>query len=179
MAFEFTKTPIEGVIVVQPKVFPDARGCFFESYRKEEFIKGGIDLEFVQDNHSVSQKGVLRGLHFQRAPRAQGKLIRVGRGAVYDVAVDIRPQSPTYKQWFGIELNDKNCTMLYIAPGLAHGFATLEDDTVFLYKCTDIYSPEHDAGILWNDPDVGVDWPLEKPTLSEKDKVRPMLRDLM
>lgn len=178
MAFEFTRTHIEGVIVVHPRVFPDARGCFFESYRKEDFIAGGIDLEFVQDNHSVSQKGVLRGLHFQREPRAQGKLIRVGKGAVYDVAVDIRTGSPTYKQWFGIELSEENKKMLYIAPGLAHGFVTLEDDTVFLYKCTDIYSPEHDGGILWNDPDLSIEWPVENPLLSDKDLSLPRLRDL-
>ncbi len=178
MAFEFKKTMIEGVLVVQPRVFPDARGFFLESYRKEEFSAAGIELEFVQDNHSFSQKDVIRGLHFQRAPRAQGKLVRVARGAVYDVAVDIRPSSPTYGKWFGIELNEENCSMLYIAPGLAHGFATLRDDTVFLYKCTDIYSPEHDGGILWNDPDIAVKWPVDNPILSDKDKVRPLLRDL-
>lgn len=179
MPCEFTKTAIEGVVVVQPRIFRDQRGFFLESYRKEEFTAAGIDADFVQDNHSFSQKDVIRGLHFQRSPRVQGKLVRVARGAVFDVAVDIRPSSSTYGQWFGIELTEENCTMVYIAPGLAHGFATLRDDTVFLYKCTDIYSPEHDGGVLWSDPAIGIKWPLSDPILSEKDIKLPLLRDMV
>lgn len=179
MPFTFIKTNIEGVIIVEPRVFPDGRGKFLETYKKNDFYENGIPYEFVQDNHSVSQKGVLRGLHFQREPKAQGKLVRVVKGAVFDVAVDIRTHSPTYRKWFGIELTSDNYKMLFIPPGLAHGFATLEDDTEFLYKCTDVYSPEHDGGIIWNDPEIGIDWPIDNPLVSEKDKKLPFLKDLI
>jgi len=167
---EIVETKLKGVIVIKPKVFEDARGYFFESYNREVFLKAGLDLDFVQDNQSLSQKGVLRGLHFQNPPFAQGKLVRVISGAVYDVAVDIRKDSPTYGEWFGQELNEKNKWMMYIPPGFAHGFVTLEDNTVFSYKCTNFYDKNSEDCLLWNDSDIGINWPIESPLLSEKDE---------
>lgn len=166
---EVIETKLKGVLVLQPKVFEDARGYFFESYNENLFKQAGLDLKFVQDNQSLSQKGVLRGLHFQNNPHAQGKLVRVITGAVFDVAVDIRKSSPTYGQWFGMELNEKNKTMMYIPEGFAHGFATLQDNTIFSYKCTHFYNKASEDCLLWNDPDIGINWNLENPLLSEKD----------
>lgn len=166
-------THIPDLFVIEPRVFGDHRGYFFESYSKSVFTEAGIDAEFVQDNESFSSAGVVRGLHFQAPPKAQGKLVRVQAGRVLDVAVDIRKGSPTYGEHFSIELSGENKKMLWIPPGFAHGFATLEDDTVFLYKCTDTYSPEHEGSILWNDDNLGINWQVKSPKLSEKDQKGP------
>ncbi len=173
----FIKTPIDGVIVIEPKVFGDSRGFFYESYSKELFVQNGIKDDFVQDNISSSAKGVLRGLHYQIAPRAQAKLLRVPRGSVYDVAVDIRPQSRTFGQFFSIILSSENRKMLYISQGFAHGFCVLEDGTEFMYKVSDYYSPEHERGVLWSDPGLAIPWPkIERAfILSDKDKKYPAL----
>lgn len=166
---ELINTPIKDLVVLQPKVFADERGYFFESYSKAAFDKIGLHLNFVQDNQSLSSRGVLRGLHFQNNPFAQGKLVRVITGAVYDVAVDVRKSSPTYGKWYGIELNEENKTMMYIPEGFAHGFATLKDNTIFSYKCTNVYNKASEDCLLWNDEDLGINWKLANPILSEKD----------
>ena len=173
----FIQTPIEGVIVIETKLFEDERGFFYESYQKEIFSRNGITDDFVQDNVSRSSKGVLRGLHYQRSPRAQAKLIRVMRGAVYDVAVDMRPDSKTFGQHYGLILSAEDKKMLYIPKGFAHGFCVLEDDTEVAYKCSDYYAPESEGGILWSDPALAIAWPkLDVPfLLSEKDKKYPIL----
>lgn len=168
---EFIETSISNLFVIQPKVFEDARGHFFESYTSKSFLEKSIKADFVQDNQSLSQKGVLRGLHFQSPPYAQGKLVRVIKGAVLDVALDIRKNSPTYGKHFSIELTENNKTMLWIPEGFAHGFSTLEDNTIFSYKCTNYYSKESEGCVLWNDPALKIDWKLNAPTLSEKDKL--------
>ncbi len=181
MPFECKETPLEGVKIIQPRVFADPRGFFMETYKKSDFVSYGIKEEFVQDNHSFSSKGVLRGIHFQIEPHAQGKLMRVIKGAVWDVAVDLRPDSKTYKQWFGIELSEGNSTMFYVPPGFGHGFLTLRDNTHFLYKCTAEYAPEADGGIRWDDPDINITWPTAvtgTPQVSEKDEILPFLKDL-
>jgi dTDP-4-dehydrorhamnose 3,5-epimerase len=172
-------TPIEGLLIIEPQVFTDLRGYFYESYNKEKFVAAGINIEFVQDNQSLSQKGIVRGLHFQAPPFDQGKLVRVIQGAVLDVAVDIRKNSPTYGQNFSIELSAQNRTMFYIPPGFAHGFETLEDNTIFLYKCTDVYNKQSEGGLLWNDADLGIKWQTSDPLISEKDKILPLLKDLI
>jgi len=176
----FIKTAINGVIVIEPKVFDDPRGFFYESYRKKLFVQNGIKDDFVQDNVSSSAKGVLRGLHFQIAPRAQAKLMRVLRGSVYDVAVDIRPRSKTFGKFFSILLSADNRKMLYIPKGFAHGFCVLEEGTEFMYKVSDYYSPEHERGVLWSDPGLAIPWPkLDRAfILSEKDKKYPNLKDI-
>lgn len=166
---EVVESPLKGVVVLKPKVFEDARGYFFESYNKNTFAKAGLTMDFVQDNQSLSQKGVLRGLHFQNNPHAQGKLVRVIAGAVLDVAVDIRKNSPTYGKWFSEKLTAQNKWMMYIPEGFAHGFLTLEDNTIFSYKCTNFYNKEAEDALLWNDPDLAIDWNFENPLLSEKD----------
>lgn len=176
---EIIKTPLADLLIIQPQVFRDDRGYFFESFNHQRFINAGLDLHFVQDNESKSQKGVLRGLHFQNPPFAQGKLVRVIKGAVMDVAVDIRKNSATYGQSFKLELNEQNKTMLWIPPGFAHGFVTLEDDTIFSYKCTNLYNKASEGCILWNDPDLNIDWNTENPNLSEKDKVSPLFKDFV
>jgi len=170
-----TPGPLAGLLIVQPRVFPDDRGYFFESYNAADLAAHGLTEAFVQDNHSKSSKGVLRGLHFQNEPHAQGKLVRVAKGAVWDVAVDLRPGSPTLGQWHGVELSEANHTMFYIPPGFAHGFLTLEDDTEFLYKCTKGYHKASEGGIRWDDPRLAITWPdLGVPWLvSDKDKVLP------
>lgn len=162
--------PLPGLLVIEPKVFGDDRGFFLESWNSATFKAAGIDLTFVQDNHSRSQKGVLRGMHFQN-PEPQGKLVRVVRGAVFDAVVDLRRSSPTFGQWYGVELSAANHRMFWVPKGFAHGFLTLENDTDFLYKCTSRYIPENEASLAWNDKSVGIDWPLngEKPILSSKD----------
>jgi dTDP-4-dehydrorhamnose 3,5-epimerase len=164
-------TPIPDLLVVQPKVFEDARGYFYESYSKALFKQHGIDEDFIQDNQSLSQAGVLRGLHFQNPPYAQGKLVRVIKGAILDVAVDIRKQSPTYGQHYLIELNETNKTMLWIPGGFAHGFLTLQDNTIFSYKCTNYYNKASEGCILWNDNTLNINWNVQNPLLSDKDKV--------
>ena len=176
---EVVETKLKGVVVLKPKVFEDARGYFFESYNTNLFKQAGLDLNFVQDNQSLSQKGVLRGLHFQNNPWAQGKLVRVITGAVFDVAVDIRKSSPTYGQWFGVELNAKNKWMMYIPEGFAHGFLTLEDNTIFSYKCTNFYNKESEGSLLWNDPDIGIQWDIEHPLLSDKDLQAKRIKDFV
>ncbi|HCP40227.1 MAG TPA: dTDP-4-dehydrorhamnose 3,5-epimerase [Cryomorphaceae bacterium] len=173
---KFVPTPIPDLFLIEPRIFGDHRGYFFESYNKDDFERAGISVNFVQDNESFSGEGVVRGLHFQAPPKAQGKLIRVQKGRVLDVAVDIRKGSPTYGEHFSIELSGENKKMMWIPPGFAHGFATLEDDTVFLYKCTDTYSPEHQGSLLWNDPALSIDWGVENPKLSAKDQVSPILK---
>jgi dTDP-4-dehydrorhamnose 3,5-epimerase len=166
---EITESKLKGLFVIKPRVFEDARGYFFESYNRNDFLKHGLDLDFVQDNQSLSQKGVLRGLHFQAPPHAQGKLVRVITGSVLDVAVDIRKNSPTYGEWYGLELTGKNKWMMYIPEGFAHGFSTLEDNTVFSYKCTNYYNKPAEGCLLWNDPRLAINWQLSDPLLSEKD----------
>ena len=172
------ETQLAGVLIVEPKVFGDHRGFFLETFQLERYRDAGIGLSFVQDNHSRSQRGVLRGLHFQRT-RPQGKLVSVSRGAVYDVAVDINPDSPTCGQYVGVELNDENHRQLWVPPGYAHGFCVLSEVADFQYKCTDYYQPEDEGGLLWNDPDVGIPWPVAEPQLSAKDQLNPRLRDLL
>ena len=167
---------IEGPLIIEPKVFGDERGFFLESWNAESFAAAGLDMKFVQDNHSCSQKGVLRGLHFQN-PAPQGKLVRVVTGAVFDVAVDLRRSSPTFGKWAGVELSAENKRMFWVPEGFAHGFLTLEDNTQFLYKCTAVYDPRNEHSLAWNDPQVGIDWPLAgiDPQLSGKDKVAKTL----
>lgn len=163
---------IPGPLIIEPRVFGDDRGFFFESWNAGAFAEAGLDLDFVQDNHSRSQKGVLRGMHFQN-PGPQGKLVRVARGAVFDAVVDLRRSSPTFGQWTGVTLSEENKRMFWVPEGFAHGFLTLEDDTDFLYKCTAPYAPQHESSLAWNDPSVGIEWPLEgiEPILSAKDAV--------
>jgi dTDP-4-dehydrorhamnose 3,5-epimerase len=176
---EIIKTNIPDLYIVKPTVFEDHRGYFFESYNKEVFLRHGIDQNFVQDNESKSQKNVLRGLHFQKPPFAQGKLVRVIRGSVLDVAVDIRKSSPTYGKWASIELTQENKWMYWVPPGFAHGFVTLEDNTTFFYKCTNMYNKESEGSILWNDPDLNIDWKISQPILSEKDITAPLFKDFI
>ena len=168
-----TKCEIEGLYVIEPTVFGDNRGYFMETYNQNDFHEAGLDMVFVQDNQSMSTKGVLRGLHFQKQ-YPQGKLVRVVRGTVFDVAVDLRADSPTCGKWFGVELSAENKKQFYISEGFAHGFLVLSDEAEFVYKCTDFYRPGDEGGVLWNDPDIGIDWPLPEgagPVLSEKDKL--------
>ena len=166
---DIIKTPIEGLLVIKPKVFGDDRGYFFESWSKDAFAKNGLDFDFVQDNQSLSRKGVLRGLHFQNPPYEQGKLVRVTKGRVLDVAVDIRKESQTYGQHFAIELSEENKMLLWIPLGFAHGFITLEDDTIFTYKCTGVYNAASEGSLLWNDADLNIDWRIDLPLVSDKD----------
>lgn len=176
-----TKTAIEGVLILEPKVFGDARGFFFESFNQKVFNDAvGSDVAFVQDNHSRSAKGVLRGLHFQKPPHAQGKLVRVTQGSVFDVAVDIKRGSPTFGQWVGVELNSDNHKQLWIPPGLAHGFLVTSDSADFLYKTTDYYAPQAEGCVRWDDPDLAISWPDigAAPTLSGKDAAAMLLKDL-
>lgn len=176
---EIVKTKIPDLFIIKPRVFEDNRGYFFESYNKNVFLQNGIDQNFVQDNESKSSKGVLRGLHFQKTPFAQGKLVRVMQGSVLDVAVDLRKASPTYGEWVAVELNHDNKWMYWIPPGFAHGFVTLEDSTVFFYKCTNVYNKEAEGSILWNDPDLNIDWKISNPILSEKDTQSPLFKNFI
>lgn len=171
------ETALPGVLIIEPKAFGDHRGFFLETFQVERYREAGITLPFVQDNHSRSQRGVLRGLHFQKT-RPQGKLVSVSRGAVYDVAVDIDPASATYGKFVGVELNDDNHRQMWVPPGYAHGFCVLSEVADFQYKCTDFYFPADEGGLAWNDPDVGIPWPIEAPQLSAKDANNPRLRDL-
>ena len=163
------ETKLPGVLIIEPKVFGDHRGFFLESYHEQRYQEMGIKERFVQDNHSRSAAGVLRGLHFQKQ-RPQGKLVRVTQGEVYDVAVDINPTSATFGQYVGVVLSGENHTQLYVPPGYAHGFCVLSETADFLYKCTDYYDPTDEGGIVWNDPTVNIDWPITNPKLSEKDQ---------
>lgn len=179
MAFEFKKLSIPDVILVEPKVFDDERGFFLESYKKSEFFANGIDVEFNQDNHSKSTKGVLRGLHYQLPPKAQAKLVRCIQGEIFDVAVDIRKNSPTFGKWVGEKLSAENKKMLFVPEGFAHGFVVLSETAELLYKASNEYSKEHDRGILWNDKDIAIDWGIDfEPILSDKDKNQPLLKDI-
>ena len=178
--FNFIETKIKDLYIIEPKVFGDDRGYFMESYNRRDFVEAGLDMVFVQDNESKSKKGVLRGMHFQ-TKFTQGKLVRVTQGEVYDVAVDLRKGSPTYGQWEGVLLSAENKRQFYVPEGFAHGFLVLSDEAVFNYKCTNLYAPEYDGGLLWNDPEVGIEWPLDgidEIILSEKDKKQKTLKEL-
>ena len=174
------ETGIEGLLILEPRVFKDPRGFFYESYHKEEFSRHGVEYEFIQDNQSRSSFGVIRGLHFQKEPYAQVKLVRVTEGAIFDVAVDIRPGSPSYGQWFGIELSAENFLQLMIPGGFAHGLSILSDQATVQYKCDQYYRPESESGIRFDDPDLQIDWRIdpEKAVISEKDRILPYLKQL-
>lgn len=173
---KITQTKLPGVIVFEPKRFGDSRGFFLETCRKDVLKEAGINECFVQDNHSRSTKGVLRGLHYQLV-QPQGKLVRVARGAVFDVAVDVRQGSPTFGQWYGITLDEESMRVMYVPPGFAHGFVVLSGIADFIYKCTDYYHPQSEQGIAWNDPKIGIDWPLAEVILSDKDCKNPILAE--
>jgi dTDP-4-dehydrorhamnose 3,5-epimerase len=179
MPFQFHPQTIPDVILVEPRRAGDARGFFMETYKRSEFAAHGIDVTFVQDNFSHSACGVLRGLHYQKEPHAQGKLLMAAQGVIFDVAVDIRPESPTFAKWVGVTLSaDKPC-MFYIPPGFAHGFCVLSETADLMYKVSAEYSQTHETGILWNDPDIGVEWPVDKPILSARDAQLPLLSSLI
>lgn len=172
------ETSLPGVVIIEPRVFGDDRGFFMESFQRQRYQElAGIELDFVQDNHSRSSKNVLRGLHFQ-IKKPQGKLVRVVRGEVYDVAVDIKPESPTYGQYAGVVLSDTNKKQFWVPPGYAHGFVVLSEVADFEYKCTDYYDASDEGSLIWNDPEVAIDWPMDTPVLSEKDRVAPTLAQL-
>lgn len=175
---QIEKTNLEGVYLIKPDVFQDERGFFIETYSEKKFKQAGIDADFVQDNHSMSvTKGVLRGLHFQNPPHAQAKLVRVTKGAVFDVVVDLRKDSPTFGKWEGFELTANNFYMLFVPRGFAHGFCTLEDYTEFQYKCDNFYAPESEDALIWNDPDLNILWPIKEPILSKKDAQAKLFKD--
>ena len=177
MPFKFSRLEIPNVILVEPLPFRDSRGVFMELYKYSDFAEAGIKEYFLQDNYSRSVKNVLRGLHYQKHPGAQGKLIRCLKGSIFDVTVDIRNGSPTYGRWVGVELSENNNLMLYIPPTFAHGFVVMSDFAEVMYKCTEEYDPEYERGIIWNDPDINIKWPVHNPVLSEKDRGLPMLKD--
>ena len=177
MNFNVEESELEGVLLIQPAVYSDPRGRFFESFQKERYKEIGIKEEFVQDNQSVSLKNTIRGLHYRASPE-QAKLVRVIKGEVFDVVVDIRSQSPTFGQWRGYTLSDSNYRQIYIPVGFAHGFCVLSETAEFLYKVSEYYSAEKEKGIIWNDRDIGIKWPTSKPILSEKDKTNPALKDI-
>lgn len=180
MPFEFKQLEVKDVQLIIPKVFNDDRGFFLESFKKSDFVANGIKDEFNQDNHSKSTKGVLRGLHFQAFPKAQAKIVRCIRGKIFDVAVDLRKNSPTFKKWAGEILSEDNKHMLYIPEGFAHGFVVLSDIAELMYKASNEYSKEHDRGIRWNDPEIGINWNIDfEPILSEKDKLQPFVKDII
>jgi dTDP-4-dehydrorhamnose 3,5-epimerase len=174
---EVIKTSFEGLLVMQPRVYMDDRGYFFEYFRKDVFKD--LNVEFVQSNESLSQKGVLRGLHYQNPPFEQGKLIRVVKGAVLDISVDIRKNSPNFGKYFSCELNETNKTILWIPPGFAHGFLTLKDYTIFQYECTNYYNRDSEGSIRWNDPTLNINWNISNPVVSEKDKLAPFFTDFL
>lgn len=178
--FNFNTTKLDGVYIIEPKIFGDSRGYFMETHNMKHFSEVGLNMTFVQDNESRSTKGVLRGLHFQRK-HSQGKLVRVTRGKVFDVAVDLRIGSRTYGKWEGVVLSEENKKLFYIPEGFAHGFLVLSDQAIFNYKCTNFYSPDDEGGIMWNDPDINIEWPMqgiENVLLSEKDKRNPKLKEI-
>jgi len=174
---ELIPTAIPEIVIIKPDVYGDDRGYFFESYNEEKFASYGIQGPFVQDNESRSQKNVLRGLHYQAEPFAQGKLVRVIKGSVIDIAVDIRRNSPSFGKWVSMKLTGENKWICWIPKGFAHGFISLEDNTIFTYKCTDFYNKSSEASVRWNDPELNIDWGIQNPILSEKDKVAPLLKD--
>jgi len=171
------QTALEGVLIIEPDVFGDERGYFMETFHRKRYKKEGVDIEFVQDNLSFSSKGIIRGLHYQ-FPEAQAKLVQVIKGEVFDVTVDIRRGSPTFGQWVSVILSDENKQQIYIPEGFAHGFCVLSDTAFLTYKCSDFYAPDSEGGILWSDPDLGIDWPVEEPVLSEKDGQYLCLKDI-
>lgn len=177
MPFIFHRFHIPEIILIKPRRFEDRRGFFMELYKHSDFAGNGLSEHFVQDNYSRSFHGVLRGLHYQRNPNAQGKLVQCIRGRIFDVAVDIRKGSPTFRNWISVELTEENNHLFYVPPGFAHGFLVLSDTADVIYKCTGEYSPEDDRGILWNDPDIRITWPIASPLLSDKDRTHPVLRD--
>ncbi len=177
MPFTFKQLNLSGVYLIDSKKFADFRGEFLEMFKASEFITAGMNVEFKQDNFSKSQKGVLRGLHFQLPPKAQGKLVRAVQGKIFDVAVDMRKSSPTFKQWLSVELSAENALALYVPPGFAHGFLSLTDDTLVLYKTTEEYAADLERGVRWNDPELAIAWPLPKPLLAERDAKFPLLKD--
>jgi len=177
MPFDFKQLSIPGVLIIEPKVFDDGRGFFLESYKHSDFVQAGINEHFVQDNYSRSEKRVLRGLHYQKGPHAQGKLVRCIRGHIFDVAVDIRKGSPTYGTWISAELTEDNNHLLYVPPGCAHGFMVMSDVADVLYKCTTEYYPSAERGIIWNDADINIAWPLSEPLLAGKDVILPSLKN--
>jgi len=172
-----TETKLAGVLIIEPKVFGDSRGFFKETFQAERYREAGIEYTFVQDNYSRSQKGVLRGLHFQ-ITKPQGKLVSCPKGAVFDVAVDIDPESTTYGQYVGVELTEENHKQLWVPPGYAHGFCVLSEMADFQYKCTDYYDPSDEGGVIWNDPDLAIEWSIAHPSLSSKDALLPTLKEL-
>lgn len=177
--FNFLPCGMEGLYVIEPKIFGDERGYFMETYQYEDFKAQGLDMIFVQDNQSLSKKGVLRGMHYQKK-HPQGKLVRAVSGAIYDVAVDLRKTSSTYGRWFGVVLSEENKRMFYVPEGFAHGFLVISEQAVFHYKCTDVYHPEDEGGFLWNDPDIGIEWPITGDimiTLSDKDRILPPFKE--
>lgn len=177
---EIIKTPIEGLLIIKPRVFADARGFFIESYNEARYREAGVDVSFCQDNLSKSQYGVIRGLHYQLAPHSQSKLVSVVQGTVWDVAVDLRKGSATYGQWYGVELNDVEKTQFFVPKGFAHGFSVLSETAIFSYKCDDLYNPHSERGLMYNDPTLNIDWkiPAEKALISEKDLKHPFLADV-
>ena len=177
LPFDFKRLEIPDLVLITPKIFKDERGFFLESYKESEFKRYGLDLEFKQENLSMSKKGVFRGLHYQLAPKSQGKLVRCVKGSILDIVVDIRKNSPYYAKYVSSELSAENKHMLWVPPGFAHGFLALEDDTVVLYKTDEEYSPDDDKAIAWNDPDINIKWPIGNPKLSEKDAKAPLLKD--
>lgn len=177
MPFEFQRLEIPEVVLIRPRVFADERGFFMETFKLSDFERFGIKEHFVQDNHSSSIRGVLRGLHYQSEPRAQGKLVRCVRGRIFDVAVDLREGSPTFGRWVGVELSEENRDMLYVPAAFAHGFVVTSERAEVIYKCTEEYSPENDRGIIWNDPHLGIRWPVRNPLLSAKDMANPPFRE--
>jgi len=179
MPFEFEQQHIKDVILIRPKVFGDSRGFFIESYKKSDFVKNSIKDEFIQDNHSKSTKWVLRGLHYQAKPYAQAKIVRCTKGKIFDVAVDIRPNSKTFGEYVKVELSEENKYMLYIPAGFAHGFVVLSNEAEIMYKASAEYNPQADRGIFWADPDINIDWGIDfEPILSDKDKVQPRLKNI-
>jgi dTDP-4-dehydrorhamnose 3,5-epimerase len=177
MPFEFEPLEIPGLVAIRPKVFKDHRGFFLETFKRSDFADNGIDGEFVQDNLSFSTRNVIRGLHYQLSPAAQGKLVSVIKGRAWDVAVDIRKGSPHFLKWHGLELGEKNHIMLFIPPGFAHGFVALSEDVHFLYKCTSEFAQNLERGIRWDDPDINIEWPIENPIVSDRDTNLPLLKD--
>lgn len=177
MPFAFKRLEIPAVVLIEPKVFEDDRGFFMETYKMPDFVAADIKANFVQDNHSRSTKGILRGLHYQNPPFAQGKLVRTIKGEIFDVAVDIRKGSPTWSKWVGVILSEENKNILYIPAGFAHGFCILSEIAEVIYKTTDVYSAESEAGIIWNDEDLNIEWPIKEPILSAKDKKLPSLKN--
>jgi len=178
MPFTFKKLKIPEVVLIEPKVFEDERGFFMETYKHSEFVSFGIKEQFIQDNHSKSEKGVLRGLHFQKNPKAQAKIVRCIQGEIFDVAVDIRKGSPTYAKWVGVVLSAENKKQIYIPSGFAHGFCVLSDEAEIFYKSSSEYSPKNERGIIWNDPEININWPIKNPVVSEKDSKNPLFKEI-